>query len=160
MKKLVFSIASLFLFGIVTAQPPAGDALIGDYYGSKVQAGKTIKAKALMANMQKAENNTVESALIEGTVLEVCPNKGCWVKLQLDNKEVATVKMKDYSFFVPLALKGKRVKIDGKAEIATTSVEELKHLAEDANKPQSEIDAITKPRKEVKILASGIEVVK
>ncbi|MCO6496419.1 MAG: DUF4920 domain-containing protein [Chitinophagaceae bacterium] len=160
MKKILFSIAAFFLFGVVSAQPPAGDANIGDFYGSKIKEGKSVSAKSLMNNLKKAENNTVESTLIEGKVLEVCPNKGCWIKVELANKEVATVKMKGYSFFVPLALEGKKVKIDGKAEIATTSVDELKHLAEDAQKSQAEIDAITQPKKELKILANGIEVVK
>ena len=113
------------------AQPPAGEANVGDAYGAK------IKAK----------------------ILEVCPNKGCWLKLELPDGNQAMVKMKDYGFFVPLAAKGKEVVIEGEVSMKTTSVKELKHYAEDAKKSQAEIDAITQPKKEVNILAKGIVVV-
>ena len=43
-------------------------------------------------------------------------------------------------------------------QLKQTSVEELKHYAEDAKKPQSEIDKITKPVTEIRLLASGIRV--
>ena len=97
---------------------------------------------------------------VVGKVLEVCPKKGCWIKLELNDKTTATVKMKGYSFFVPTALEGKTVVIDGKAELVTTSVADLKHIAEDGKKSKAEIDAITEPKQEVKILANGITVVK
>ena len=41
----------------------------------------------------------------------------------------------------------------------TVSVKELRHYAEDAKKSQSEIDAISQPKKEVNLLAKGIIVV-
>lgn len=160
MKRLILSTMALFMAGLASAQPPAGNALVGDNYGDKVQATKVVKANALMTNLKNAPENKIESTVIEGKVLEVCPKKGCWVKIELDNKEVATVKMKGYSFFVPVSLEGKRVKIEGQVEMATTSVAELKHLAEDAKKSQAEIDAINQPQKELKVLASGIEVIK
>ena len=67
--------------------------------------------------------------------------------------------MKDYAFFVPTALKGKTVVMEGKAENKEISVNELKHYAEDAKKSQAEIDKITKPENETRFLASGIKVV-
>lgn len=53
------------------------------------------------------------------------------------------VKFKDYAFFMPKDCAGKKAVVDGYAYTQTTSVEELKHLAGDAGKPQAEIDAIT-----------------
>jgi hypothetical protein len=50
------------------------------------------------------------------------------------------------------------VVLDGIAFIKITSIEELKHYAEDAKKPQSDIDAITAPKKEIRFLANGILV--
>ena len=57
-----------------------------------------------------------------------------------------------------VSAKGKTVVIDGKVEIKTTSVAELKHYAEDAKKSKEEIDAITKPEKEVRVMAKGIVI--
>lgn len=68
------------------------------------------------------------------------------------------VRMKDHSYFVPLALNGKEVVIDGIAEEKTTSVAQLKHYAEDANKSKAEIDAIKEPKREIVVQAKGILV--
>lgn len=55
--------------------------------------------------------------------------------------------MKDYAFFVPTALEGKTVVMEGSAESKTTSVKGIvTYYAEDAKKPQAEIDAITEPK--------------
>ena len=138
------------------AQPPSGNANVGDVYGQKITAGKTISTESL----SKKLNSGALQTKIQGKVLEVCPNKGCWIKLQLDDNSEAMVKMKDYSFFVPTALEGKRIVTFGKVEMAVTSVNELRHYAQDAKKTQEEIDAINAPKKEIKILANGIEVIK
>ena len=160
MKKLMLAVFTLFSVSALYAQPPAGDANVGDTYGDKVSATKSMKAKNLNSALEKGDTEIGQNMIVEGKVLEVCPKKGCWVKVELDDKTVASIKMKGYAFFVPTSLEGKRIKIEGKAEIATTTVDELKHFAEDAKKSQEEIDAITKPKKELKILASGIQVVK
>ena len=49
--------------------------------------------------------------------------------------------------------------MEGSAESKTTSVKELQHYAEDAKKPQAEIDAIKEPKTETRFLASAIKVV-
>ncbi|MNG33962.1 hypothetical protein D3C87_1645280 [compost metagenome] len=67
--------------------------------------------------------------------------------------------MKDYAFFVPTALKGKNIVLEGSAEKMITSVEELKHYAKDAKKTKAEIDAIITPKEEIRFLAAGIKVV-
>ena len=56
------------------------------------------------------------------------------------------VRFKDYGFFVPMDATGDTVIIEGLAKVDTLSVEWLKHLKEDANAPQEEIDAITEPK--------------
>lgn len=154
-----FFVASIALLAVVTsyAQPPAGNADKGDYYGAKVKAKGAIPLADLVNQLEGVSEPT--ETKISATIVEVCPNKGCWLKLELPDGKQATVKMKDYGFFVPLAAKGKTVVIDGQASIKTVSVKELKHFAEDAKKSQAEIDAITQPKKEVNILAKGIVVV-
>lgn len=156
MKKLIFASAMILVSALSYAQPPAGDANPGDFYGSKVKA-KGARDLAEVVN-QLENGSTLADTKIRAKVLEVCPNKGCWLKLELPDGKQATVKMKDYGFFVPLAAKGKTVIIDGEATVKTVSVKELKHYAEDAKKSQAEIDAITQPKKEVNILAKGIVV--
>lgn len=156
MKKVLLLSLSLFCFLALMAQPPAGDAKRGDTYGdASVFKGKIKPTE--VANIQEGEKL---AGTFTGTVAEVCPKKGCWIKLDLSDGSSATVKMKDYGFFVPTALIGKKILIKGYAELKTTSVDELRHLAEDAKKPQEEIDAITEPEQTITIVADGIRVAK
>ena len=157
MKKVLLALSIALLSTTVNAQPPAGDANPGDVYGSKVKAKGAQDLTDVVAQLENGA--TLSDTKIRAKITDVCPNKGCWLKLELPDGKTATVKMKDYGFFVPLAAKGKTVVIEGQASVKTVSDNELKHFAEDAKKPQSEIDAITQPKKEVNILAKGIVVV-
>ena len=140
--------------------PPEGKALVGDVYGAGVTAQaekKAISPAKLDKKLKKSKK--VENVAVRGTVTDVCEKKGCWITIKTDNDEQFFVKMKDYAFFVPTALKGKTVVLEGNAENKITSIDELKHYAEDAKKPQAEIDAITKPKEEIRFMANGIKVV-
>jgi hypothetical protein len=158
MKKIALAL-SVLLFSICSqAQPPEGNAAPGDAYGAKVNTKGAVPLADLATKLESG--SILADTIIKAKILEVCPNKGCWLKLELPDGQQAMVKMKDYGFFVPLAAKGKNVVIDGAVSLKTTPVSELKHYAEDAKKSKAEIDAITEPKKEISILANGIVVVK
>jgi DNA-directed RNA polymerase subunit F len=156
MKKILLFIAIAGFATIAKAQPPAGDANPGDWYGEKVNPAGAV---ALSEVAQKLGDNDAVDTKIRAKIIEVCPKKGCWLKLQVNDSTTALVKMKDYGFFLPLAAKGKTVVLDGEVKMKNTSVEELKHYAEDAKKSKEEIAAITKPEKEIRVTAKGIVVV-
>jgi DNA-directed RNA polymerase subunit F len=153
MKKFLFAFALIGFTIIANAQPPAGDAKPGEWYGEKPT---TEGAQDLTAVAAKLGESGAVDTKIRAKIVDVCPKKGCWLKLQLDDSTTAMVKMKDYGFFLPLAAKGKTVVIDGEIKMKTTSVAELQHYAEDAKKSKEEIAAITKPEKEVRVTAKGI----
>jgi hypothetical protein len=157
MKKLLLITIATTISCFSFSQPPAGDANMGDVYGGKVKAKGAIVIADVLTQLEGGAQ--LEDVKIKAKILEVCPNKGCWLKLELPDGNQAMVKMKDYGFFVPLAAKGKTVVIEGQVSMKTTSVKELRHYAEDAKKSQADIDAITQPKKEVNILAKGIVVV-
>lgn len=157
MKKVLLVYAAVFISMVSLAQPPAGNADPGDYYGSKVKP-KGALALAEVAN-KLDEGAQFPEVKIKAKVKDVCANKGCWLKLELPDGKEATVNMKDYGFFVPVAAKGKNVVIDGQAVMKVIPVSELRHYAEDAKKSKAEIESITEAKKEVKILAKGIVVV-
>ncbi|WP_160137245.1 DUF4920 domain-containing protein [Chryseobacterium sp. c4a] len=167
-KAILFAVAvsaSSLAFAQETSQkkfsPPAGNALVGDTYGAGVAVNTESKAITVdkLGKKLKKENKKLENVAIKGKVTDVCEKKGCWLTIQTDDNSQFFVKMKDYAFFVPTALKGKNVVLEGNAERKVISVDEQKHYAEDAKKPQSEIDAITQPKEEIRFLASGIKVV-
>ena len=156
MKRLILSATLAMAMFSAMAQPPAGEAKPGEFYGEKVSPDGAISISELPAKLEKTE--TIDTK-IRAKVLDVCPKKGCWIKLAVNDSTTAFVKMKDYGFFLPAAAKGKTVVLDGEVKMKTTSVEELKHYAEDAKKSQAEIDAITKPEKEMRVTARGITIV-
>lgn len=167
MKKLVL-LCSIMLSTIAFSQetalkkgvPPEGNALIGDIYGAGVSAKVEKSAISIQKLDQKLKKSAkVENVAVKGKVTEVCDKKGCWLTVKTDNNEKFFVKMKDYAFFVPTALVGKTVVLEGSAETKVISVDEQKHYAEDAKKSQAEIDAIEKPQEEIRFMASGIKVV-
>ena len=156
MKKILLSFVVLLFVAIVNAQPPAGDAKPGDWYGEKITADGAMNIADIPA---KLKNTEAIDTKIKAKIVDVCPKKGCWLKLQVNDSTTAMVKMKDYGFFLPVAAKGKTVVLDGEVKMKTTSVAELKHYAEDAKKSKEEIAAITKPEKEIRVTAKGIVIV-
>ncbi len=168
MKRLLFLIVLAFATTAFAQEkdtkkfaPPAGKALVGDNYGAGVK-DKTVKKAVSVSQLSKEldKSDKVENAVLTGKVTSVCPKKGCWLTVENDKKETFFVKMKDYAFFVPTALIGKNVVLEGVAERKMLSVEEARHYAEDAKKPQEEIEAITEPQEQNRFMAAGIKVVK
>lgn len=157
MKKVIMSCIVMLVATVMFAQPPAGDAKPGDSYGEKITTEGAIPLSDAVAKLNEGKESV--DTKIKAKIVEVCPKKGCWLKLQLNENETAMVKMKDYGFFLPVSAKGKTVVIDGEVKKKTISVSELKHYAEDAKKSKEEIDAITKPEEEIRVTAKGIVVV-
>lgn len=156
MKKIFGTLALAFSALLMNAQAPEGKALPGDTYGKKITADGALSILRVPVMLKSKDTLNVK---VKAKVLNSCSNKGCWMNLQIDEHTTAFVKMKDYGFFVPTAIAGKTVVLEGIAFNEVTSVEELKHYAEDAKKTQAEIDAIKEPKKEVRFLADGILVV-
>lgn len=127
--------------------------------GQKYESfGAKINTKGAMAVTELTAES--EKVKIEGEVESVCKMKGCWVKLKLDNGETMRVTFKDYGFFVPKDIEGKKMILQGEAKVKETSVDELKHYAKDAGKSDAEIAKINTPKKEMTFVASGVLVEK
>lgn len=156
MKRIMLTALVVMTAILAQAQPPAGDAKPGEWYGEKITADGAVALSELPAQLEKKDAIDTK---IKAKILDVCPKKGCWLKLQVNDSTTAMVKMKDYAFFLPVAAKGKTVVIDGEVKMKTISVAELQHYAEDAKKSKEEIAAITKPEKEIRVTAKGIVVV-
>jgi len=153
--RLLFSF--LFVVGLTAyAQPPQVPADKGATFGSVVTADGAVPVAGISSVLENKESANVK---VTAKVIDVCPKKGCWMQLEMPDQSKVFVKMKDYGFFVPLAIKGKTVVIDGEAKSIVTSVDELKHYAEDAKKSKEEIATITEPKKEIRFIANGILVI-
>lgn len=156
MKKIFLLAIIIMTAFFANAQPPAGDAKPGEFYGEKVSPDGAVAINDAAAKL--GETGAVQTK-IKAKVLDVCSKKGCWIKLAVNDSTTAFVKMKDYAFFMPMAAIGKTVVIDGELKSKVVSVAELRHYAEDAKKSAEEIAAITKPQQELRVTATGITVV-
>jgi len=153
MKKLLLAV--LLFSGIsAMAQPPNVPAEKGTNFGAKVKSKGAVSPDQLvdlLGNKNEAE------VKVKGKVAEVCKAEGCWLRMETANGTML-IKMKDHAFLVPLVLNGKTIVAQGIATVKETSVEMLKHYAEDAGKTKAEIDAITEPKKEIVMQAKGVLV--
>lgn len=125
-------------------------------FGETFQPESYISYGELSSQMETSDSVSVQFV---GTVQEVCQVKGCWMTIgdQANAEQTPImVRFKDYGFFMPKDISGRQVIMNGYAYREVTSVDELKHYAEDAGKSQEEIDAITEPKEELKFLASGV----
>jgi len=50
-----------------------------------------------------------QNIVVRGTIQEVCPVKGCWMRVTDEAGEELFVKFKDYGFFVPRDAAGQRL---------------------------------------------------
>lgn len=153
----LFTTAAFMLLAIMAvAQPPEGPVTPGSAYGAKIKKGAGIPVENLASSIGTAPKKQVR---IQGVVTDVCVKQGCWLKVQNGNQKLM-VKSKDHAWFVPASLVGKTVVIEGDAEQVVTPVSELRHYAEDAGKSKKEIEAITQPKKEITVQATGLVVIK
>ena len=154
MKKELFLVSFLFLAVSMMAQPPKGPANKGMEFGLKTTADEAINVNELTSLLKGKSTAEVK---VKGKVVEVCKAEGCWIKMETVNGPIM-IKMKDHSFVVPLDMNGKMIVAQGTASFKETSIEMLKHYAEDAGKSKEEIATIKQSKKETTMQATGIVV--
>jgi hypothetical protein len=155
MKKIILSFAFCLLATFAFAQDAT--SYEGLSFGDGVKKGDVLTTAQVDA---KLGAETKKDMKITGVVTLVCQKKGCFMNLSMPNGEQMFVNFKDYAFFMPKDIAGKTVVLDGFAERKETSVEDLKHFAEDAKKSPEEIAKITQPKKEIVFEAKGVVILK
>jgi hypothetical protein len=143
------AVAATALTACQTTTPMETASIDGwNHYGmSGRDSGPTVALGAMAGD----ESNVIT----EGTIVDVCPKKGCWMRV-VDGDDELFVRFQDYSFFVPMNAAGHRVVMHGTAVTQMMSVEELRHYAEDAGKSPEEIAKITEPTEKVTFFADSV----
>ncbi len=150
MKKSLVLIAIIFAVNLSFGQKY-------DSFGEKIKPNGAISTTELAL---KTSNKEKVDAKVTGIVESVCQAKGCWMKVKMDNGQTMRVTFKDYGFFVPKDIAGKTIVFEGNAKTTTTSVEELRHYAQDAGKSKEEISKITDAKTELTFEANGVLIPK
>lgn len=105
----------------------------GDNYGK----GVTLKSKTKVSSIFAAPKNFVgKKVLVEGTIVDVCEKRGCWMEIAGDKKgQKIKVKVDDGVIVFPVSKKGHKALVEGVVEELVFTKEELikaeKHRAEE-----------------------------
>ena len=126
------------------------------FYGEEFDYSQPETASAVLEKYKNLKPGDTIQTTFASSVNSVCVKKGCWMRLKLDDNEESLVRFKDYGFFVPKDIEGQNAVVHGKLFVNETSVEDLKHYAEDAGKSEEEIAAITEPKLEFALEADGV----
>jgi hypothetical protein len=153
-----FVLAALVMFSCknqASTTATTGKTGDGKHFGQSISTKGAITYDDMLKKL--ADKDSL-AAKVTGKVSAVCKVKGCWMEVVSDKPgaPVMTVKFKDYGFFMPKDIAGRSVTMEGYAFTETTSVDELRHYAEDAGKTKEEIMKITQPKKELKFMAHGV----
>jgi len=90
---------------------------------------------------------------VVASVSEVCQKKGCFF-IARDGQSIVRVSFKDYGFFVPTDIGGKRVALIGEVVAREVTPDEAKHYAEDLGTAADTL----KPGMTYEIVASSVRV--
>lgn len=127
----------------------------GTFVGQPFELADIKPASSLF---ELVSEEPIENIRVEGTVVEVCQTKGCWLTFDAQQDINFRVTFLDYGFFVPKDLAGQKVVLEGMAWMETKSVNHLRHYAEDAGASDEEIAAITEDQVELLFEASGVYI--
>lgn len=162
MKKIQFITLLLLVAAVWISckQAPATEAETNSFGAGVSKPDAAVSFADVNAQLETADSVNV---VMRAKVGEVCQAKGCWMNV-VDAAGTSEgemfVQFQDYGFFMPKDIAGREVIVEGIAYKQETSVEELKHYAEDADKTAEEIAAITEPVMEKKFMATGVVIVK
>lgn len=126
------------------------------FFGEEFDYAQPELASAIFEKYQNMKSGDTVVTTFTSSVNSVCEKKGCWMRLKLTEEDESLVTFKDYGFFVPKDIQGQEAVVHGKLFVKETSVEDLKHFAEDAGKSEKEIAAITEPKLVYAFEADGV----
>ena len=126
--------------------------------GAPISEGEVFDEKEMASAFSQLQPGDTLSTRFEAEVVSVCQMKGCWMRLKVPGDETVMVRFKDYGFFVPKDIAGKRVLVEGKAFVSEVDEAERKHMAEDAGQPDSLIAKISGPEMQKGFEASGVRI--
>jgi hypothetical protein len=157
MKKVLVFVMAVIVFAACESNKTTQQSEESQWtvFGEAFDASEIVEASQLMAQLEGQDSLEVT---VSGLVEKTCKMKGCWMTVQTEEGKTMRVTFKDYGFFVPKNAENVDAIFTGVARIKTTSVEDLKHFAEDAGKSAEEIEAITEPKTELVFVATGVKM--
>ncbi len=123
--------------------------------GAPVSDGRAIAVTQLVAS---ARTYTAKAVVVEGVITNECTEKGCWMQVAptADTKGMR-VTFKDYGFFIPQSMVGRRARMEGVTRVTTHSRAAADHLIGEGAQLARNADGTAT---EVQFVAHGVELFK
>ena len=107
----MFKVLSLLLTTGLILIPGAQAA--DKIFGERPSLKNTVKISAILDAPEKYLGKVIQ---VEGIVMDVCPMRGCWMKVKSDRKkENLFIKVNDGEMVFPMSARGKNTVIKGKS---------------------------------------------
>ena len=128
-------------------------------YGKEITL---LEVTLLSTIMDAPENFEGKQVLLSGTIVEVCPKRGCWVDLSGDKEfEKIQVKVKDGEIVFPLSAKGNEALVQGIVEkLELTKDQAIRYQAHQAEEKGFDFDStsVTGPLTIWRLRGLGAEI--
>lgn len=155
MLKVLFQLAItavLFLGNFVAA----GDTK--KVYGDGLAGAELIEISEILEDPEGFEGKTVR---VQGKVMEVCPNMGCWMDIE-DSTGRIQIKVDDGVIVFPTTAVGKESIAEGKVEVLSLTKEKyagwLEHMAQEKGETFDPATVGDPPYRIVRIRGTGAEI--
>jgi len=137
----------------LTAQSAVDSAVV--LRGAPVAAGAAIPVTRLVT---AARTYTTKPVIVEGVITRECTDKGCWMQVAPSaDANGMRVTFKDYAFFIPQSMVGRRARMEGVTKVTTHSKAAADHLMGEGAPLVRNADGTAT---EVQFVASGVELFK
>jgi hypothetical protein len=117
--------------GAPADEPVEGAAVEQEVFGDPITLTEVTTVSAIL---DAPEEFLGERVLVEGTVVEVCEMRGCWMDIASD-REYEKIKVDDGVIVFPLTARGKKALVEGTVELFEMTYEEAledaRHKAEE-----------------------------
>ncbi|MEM7646469.1 MAG: DUF4920 domain-containing protein [Pseudomonadota bacterium] len=124
-------------------------------FGGTIGSGEVVKLAKVMDNYSSFSGKPV---VFEGTPKKVCKKSGCWMVVKDGDKEVRTL-FKDYGFFVPADILGKKIRVQGMMEQKKVSAGTIRHFMKDEGKSLDDIKKVKTSQIQFQFVADAVEII-
>jgi Domain of unknown function (DUF4920) len=150
------TLAGILLTVAFASAPLAAQSVVDSavvFRGTAVPAGAALPVPQLLA---AARTYTDRAVVVEGVITHECTEKGCWMQVAptADGSGVR-VSFKDYGFFIPQSMIGRRARMSGVTKVTTHSKASADHLIAEGAQLRRNTDGTAT---EVEFIASGVEL--
>jgi hypothetical protein len=125
-------------------------------YGKPLTVKETTKVSEIIAHPEKYDGKKVR---VEGSVVDVCSKRGCWIKLASDREfESILFKVEDGVIVFPMEAKGKTAIAEGVVSVKNATVEQqIEQGKKQAEESGTTFDPSTVkgPKTTVRIMGDG-----